>query len=79
MKMFFKTLYRYWMKFAKVLGKIQTAIILFFIYFIGVGVISIIAFIFRRDFLDKRLAGKESFWRDRIASTPNLENCKRQF
>ncbi len=74
-----KILYDYWMKFAKVLGKIQTVILLFLIYFIGVGAISIIAFIFRRDFLDKRLVEKESFWRDRAHETPTLENCARQF
>ncbi len=67
------------MKFAKVLGKIQTTIILFLIYFIGVGVISIIAFITRRDFLDKRLTDQESFWRDRENKIPTLEDCKRQF
>jgi len=75
----FKNLYKYWMKFAKVLGRVQTVIILFFIYFIGIGVIAIISFIFRKDFLDKRFNGNASFWRDRTAPTPNLENCRRQF
>lgn len=79
MKKFFKTLYEYWMKFAKILGKIQTTIILFFIYFIVLGTVSIISFISRKDFLDKALTDEETFWRTRIAKIPTLEDSKRQF
>lgn len=67
------------MKFVKILGKIQTTIILFLIYFLGVGIISLIAFLFRRDFLDKRLRDEDTFWRDRPARISTLEDCKRQF
>ena len=74
-----KVLYKYWMRFAHVLGRIQTAIMLFFIYFVGVGTIALISFVFRKDFLDKRLADRESFWGDRIDSSPSLKNCRRQF
>ena len=74
-----KVIYSAWMKFAKVLGKIQSTILLFLIYFIGVGTVSLTSFIFRKDFLDKRRTDKESFWRDRTAETPDLANCKKQF
>ena len=67
------------MRFAKLLGRIQATIILFLIYFIGVGIISIISFIFRKDFLDKRLVDKTSFWRERLSDFPTLKNSKRQF
>lgn len=76
---FLKLLYKYWMKFAKALGKIQAAILLFFIYFLGVGVMAVIAFIFRKDFLDKRFTDKETFWGDRAPDATDLESCKRQF
>ncbi|MBI5144452.1 MAG: hypothetical protein HZA30_05240 [Candidatus Omnitrophica bacterium] len=76
---YLKILYKYWMKFARILGRIQTTIILFLIYFIGIGTISIISFIFRKDFLDKALTGKKSFWHDRTNKIPTLEDCKRQF
>lgn len=76
----FKTLYDLWMKFARILGRIQTTIILFFIYFFGIGLIAVIAFIFRKDFLDKGPArDRESFWKPRAAQKPDLENAKRQF
>jgi len=76
---FLKLLYRYWMKFAKALGKIQAAILLFFIYYLVVGPIAVIAFIFRKDFLDKKFADKETFWGDRSPDAIDLESCKRQF
>lgn len=74
-----KILYKYWMKFVKVLGRVQTTIILFLIYFLGVGMISLISFILRRDFLDKRLTDRSTFWNDRPAKIPTLDDCKRQF
>jgi len=67
------------MKFAKILGKIQTVILLFLIYFFVIGPISIISIISRKDFLDKRSADKESYWNERPADDPGLESCKRQF
>jgi hypothetical protein len=75
----FNTLYKCWMKFARILGRIQTALILSLIYFIGVGTIAIISFLFRKDFLDKRLGDEPSFWRSRVSTLQTLENCKRQF
>jgi len=74
-----KFLYDLWMRFAKVLGRIQTTIILFFIYFIGVGSVAIVSFLFRKDFLDKRLDDRPTFWHDRESKIPTLEDCKRQF
>lgn len=74
-----KLIYQYWMKFARVLGRIQTAIILFLIYFLCLGPISLISFIFRRDFLDKRFVDKPTFWRARPEELPTLESSKRQF
>ncbi len=80
MKRFLKALYNIWMSFARIFGKVQTAIILFLIYFLGIGIIAGMSFIFRKDFLDKGLAkDKETFWRPREAEKPTLENSKRQF
>jgi Fe2+ transport system protein B len=68
------------MEFAKGLGWVQTRVILFIIYFLGIAIIAVIAFIFRRDFLDKNLkVAGESFWRKRELETPTPESAKRQF
>jgi hypothetical protein len=67
------------MKFAKVLGRIQTVILLFLIYLFVIGPISVIALICRKDFLDKRFIDKESYWRQRPSDDLSLESSKRQF
>lgn len=79
MKKVLSVIYSRWMKFARVLGKIQTTVILFVIYFISVGMISIISFILRKDFLDKKFVDEESYWRNRTGEASTLKNCKRQF
>ncbi len=76
---FLKLLYKYWMKFAKVLGRIQTVILLFLIFFLVIGPITLISFICRKDFLDKRFVDKESYWHHRPSDDPGLESLKRQF
>lgn len=78
MKMF-KTLYKYWMIFAKKLSIIPTTIILFIIYFACIGAISIVNFILRKDLLDKRPLSRPSFWLDKEAIPADLKRCKRQF
>lgn len=79
MKKVLSVIYSWWMKFARVLGKIQTTVILFVIYFIGVGMTSMISFILRKDFLDKKFVDAESYWRNRTGEASTIENCKRQF
>lgn len=75
----FKVFYRYWMSFAKKLSIIPTTIILFIIYFGGIGIISIINFISRKDFLDKRLNDKPTYWHEKEYIPTDLQRCKRQF
>lgn len=76
---FLKTFYKYWMIFAKKLSIIPTTIILFIIYFGGIGMISIINFILRKDLLDKNLAASTTYWREKEDIPTDLERCKRQF
>ena len=80
MKTFFRILYNAWMKFAGVLGRIQTFILLFIIYFLGIGFMAVISFIFMRDLLGKNLKDKgTTFWHPREARKADMENSKRQF
>lgn len=78
-KRFFKILYDGWIKFAKAIGRVQTSVILFILYFIGIGAISVVSFVFRKDFLDKALDGRSSYWRERPSDVITAESCKRQF
>jgi len=69
-----------WMKFARTLGRIQTAILLFLIYFLGVGLVAVISFMFRKDFLDENMRIKgPTLWRPRETPGADIENAKRQF
>ena len=65
MKQFFKALYRGWMKFAHVLGRINTAILLTLFYFLFLGLAKLITVISRADLLDNRWKDRPSFWRGR--------------
>lgn len=76
---FLKIIYAYWMKFARTLGRIQSAIILFLIYFIGIGAVAVVSFILRKDFLDKRMKDKDSFWLDTVQEPVTPETLRRQF
>ena len=76
---FFRVIYKYWMLFAKKFAIIPTTIILFILYFIVVGIISITNFIMRKDLLDKKLTPAPSFWRDKEHIATDFERCKRQF
>ena len=75
----FKTIYKYWMIFAKKLAIIPTTIILFIIYFGGIGAISIINFILRKDLLDKRLVNHPTYWCEKEHIPADFQRCKRQF
>lgn len=79
MKQFFKTLYKYWMIFAKKIAIIPTTIILSFLYFGIISIIALITFISRKDLLDKRAVEKKSFWLAKEHIATDLERCKRQF
>lgn len=79
MKGFFKRLYNGWMVFAHKLGVVQSTIMLFIIYFLGIGVTWFFCFILRRDLLGKSLKDRASFWHERDFKTPTLQECERQF
>ena len=78
-KRFFKTLYRYWMIFAKKFSIIPTTIILSILYFIFIGIISLINLISRKDLLGKRSRDTGSYWLAKEHIPADFERCKRQF
>ena len=79
LKKIWQFIYKYWMKFAKALGFVQTRILLFIMYYIGLSIISLIMVFTRKDLLNKSGFGLKTFWTDRVSEPPSLENCKRQF
>lgn len=77
---FLKSLYNLWRRLGKFLTRIIAWVVLFFFYFLVIGLFSIfIRLILRRDFLNKRFADAPTFWIDREKIDMNLQNCRQQF
>lgn len=71
--------YAYWMKFAAILSKVMTTLILSLIYFLVLTPIGLLAKIVGKSFLDVKISGNEkSYWRFRKPqqsnNTTHLEN-----
>lgn len=79
MKEFFKKIWRKWKIIAEKIAVFQTKVILFIIYFTVFMISSLISFILRKDLLDKRKSGLQSFWKDKEFMTEKLDDAKRQF
>jgi hypothetical protein len=60
--------YAAWTRFFQGIGKVWTAVILSFVYFLSVGMVGIVMKILGKDPLDRSLAAEPSFWR---AHEPN--------
>jgi len=54
-------------------------VLLFFVYFIGVGITSIIAKIFGKHFLDLKFKDKKSYWVKRKLESRAIERYYKQF
>jgi hypothetical protein len=76
---FFRLLYRGWMKFAHVLGVVNTRILLTLSYFLIIAVASIGARLARADLIDRRMTPRPTFYHPREPVTPSLESAKRLF
>lgn len=55
------------------------ALLLTFVYFIGVGLTSIVAKIFRKRFLETKLSKKSTYWSDLSLKKRPIEEYYRQF
>ena len=74
-----KSLYRGWMAFARVLGIINTTIILVLVYILIIGPLWLVMTVARRDLLGRRLHGGPSFWKTKEQRDDTLEGARRQF
>ena len=71
-----KKIYKYWMKFAHVLGTINGFIILFVFYFVIIGLYALPARLIR---LFKKKNSNDTFWKEKEHPSEELENLKFQF
>ena len=78
MKEILKKLYKYWMKFARILGTINGFIILFVFYFIIIGLYAFVRKILQLVSGFKK-QNADSYWQKKQEPGEGLENLKYQF
>ena len=64
---------------AKIISNAVNFILLFAVYFIGIGIVSISMKIFGKHFLDIKKKNKKSNWYEHIVTRQPLENYYRTF
>jgi len=61
------------------LGRIQTAILMFLLYYIVFAFAWVVSVLLRRDLLDKRWSDTASYWRKRASKPVDIERYRHQF
>lgn len=70
---------RGWMRFAKALAVVNTAILLTIAYVVIIGPLSLFVRLFGKDFLGAKQTDRPSLWQDRDHVEHTLEIARRQF
>lgn len=60
-----KRLYQGWLKFAHLIGRVNTAILLTLFYFLFLGVAKFVTVLGRKDLLDSAWKDRASYWKRR--------------
>ncbi len=68
-----------WLRFAAILAKVNTAILLTVIYFVVIMPANLIVRIARVDLMGRRIGEEPSFWRDPESPSMKIEDCRHQF
>lgn len=72
--------YRGWMAFARVLGIVNTTLLLTLVYFLLIGPLSLIMRAFGSDLLEKRMkTPSRPLWKAKAPLKHTLEECRHQF
>ena len=80
LRLFFSSARKGSLKFAKLITSIVNFILLFFVYFIGIGLTSFFAKIFNKKFLDiKDSKEKDTYWLDLNLKKRDIQEYYRQF
>ena len=74
-----RRLYGRWMAFARVLGKINTIVLLTIVYMVIIGPVALVFRMFGKDLLDRTSDGRSSYWYDRDEEEHSVERRSRQF
>lgn len=72
-------LFKWWMAFARLLGRINTAVLLTIVYVLLVGPLWIVMKLKGEDVLDRGLKEGTSYWNEKAPSPQDLPRSRRQF
>ncbi|HVN48843.1 MAG TPA: hypothetical protein VMU30_08505 [Bacteroidota bacterium] len=80
MKNFIVRIKTIWLSFARLLGKVNTMILLSLVYLTFIGMMALIVRLFRKDLLQKKMnPAQRSYWHNNNAGDQTLDRCKYQF
>jgi hypothetical protein len=68
-----------WLRFAWILARVNTTILLTLIYFVIMAPVNLIVRLSRTDLLGRRIGSEKSFWQEPEGKCDDLEHCRRQF
>lgn len=71
--------YFYWMKFAHLLGRVNTALLLTLFYLLILGPVAMVLKLFGKDLLDRKAEQRTSYWYNKSKEPTTLEQSKHQF
>jgi hypothetical protein len=69
----------FWLRFARILGKANTFLLLTIMYVVVIGPGALVLKVFRKDLLDRNHEERESYWYDKAAVHQDVEHSKHQF
>lgn len=75
----FKAFYRAWMKFAHLLGWVNTRIILIVVYFVTITPLALIFKLIGNDPMERRLEDTDTYWVKKEVKEFRQEDYRRQF
>lgn len=74
-----RRIYARWMKFARFLARVNTAVILTLFYFLVIGPLAIFFKLVGKDLLDRRAEQRDSYWYEKPKVDHTLESTRHQF
>jgi hypothetical protein len=78
-KTIWRIAFEYWMKVARMLGKVNAFVLLTLVYVVIIGPAAIVLKILRKDLLDRKAERASTYWNSKEQEEMKLERSKQQF
>lgn len=74
-----RTIYRWWMAFARFLAAANAALLLTVVYVVVIGLMSLISRLLGKDLMSHRVEPSGSFWKTKEPTLHTLDQARHQF